>query len=45
MERIDLIENKLDKKKETHFIGSWNIKNNNLCKEMIRFFHENEINL
>ena len=42
MERIDLIENKLDKKKETHFIGSWNIKNDNLCKEMIRFFDENK---
>ena len=42
MERIDLIENKLDKKNETHFIGSWNIKNDNLCKEMIRFFDENK---
>ena len=42
MERINLIENKLDKKKETHFIGAWNIKNDNLCKEIIRFFDENE---
>ena len=42
MERINLIENKLDKKKETHFIGCWNIKNDNLCKEIIRFFDENE---
>jgi len=42
MERINIIENELDKKKETHFIGSWNIKNDNLCKEIIRFFDENE---
>ena len=42
MERINLTENKLDKKKEIHFIGSWNIKNDNLCKEIIRFFDENE---
>ena len=42
MERINIIENELDKKKETHFIGSWNIKNDNLCKEIIRFFNENE---
>ena len=43
MERINIIENELNKKKETHFIGSWNIKNDNLCKEIIRFFDENEI--
>ena len=42
MERINIIENELNKKKETHFIGSWNIKNDNLCKEIIRFFDENE---
>ena len=42
MERINIIENELDKKKETHFIGSWNIKNDNLCKEIIRFFDENK---
>ena len=42
MERINLIDNKLDKKKETHFIGCWNIKNDNLCKEIIRFFDQNE---
>ena len=42
MERINIIENELDKKKETHFVGSWNIKNDNLCKEIIRFFDENE---
>jgi len=42
MERINLIENKLRKKKETHFIGSWNIKNDNLCKEIISFFDENK---
>ena len=42
MERINIIENELDKKKETHFIGSWNIKNDNLCKEIIKFFDEND---
>ena len=42
MERINIIENELNKKKGTHFIGSWNIKNDNLCKEIIRFFDENE---
>ena len=42
MERINIIENELDKKKETHFIGSWNIKNDNLCKEIIGFFDENK---
>ena len=42
MERINIIENELDKKKETHFIGSWNIKNDNLCKEIIKFFDENK---
>ena len=24
-----------------HFIGNWNIENNNLCKEIINFFEEN----
>jgi len=42
MERINIIENELNKKKGTHFIGSWNIKNDNLCKEIIRFFDENK---
>lgn len=42
MERINIIENELDKKKETHFVGAWNIKNDNLCKEIIRFFDENK---
>ena len=43
MERINIIENELDKKKETHFIGSWNIRNDNLCKQIINFFEENKI--
>ena len=43
MERINIIENELDKKKETHFIGSWNIRNDNLCKQIIDFFEENRI--
>jgi hypothetical protein len=42
MERINIIENELDKKKETHFVGAWNIKNDNLCKEIIRYFDENK---
>ena len=46
MERIDLIKNSLDKlayKKQPHFIGSWNIKNDDLCKQIINFFEENKI--
>ena len=43
MERINLTKDKLDEKKQPHFIGSWNIKNNNLCKEIISFFEENKI--
>ena len=39
MERINLI----DEKKRPHFIGSWNIKNYELCKEIIGFFEENKI--
>ena len=27
---------------QTHFIGSWNIENNNLCKSIIDFFLENK---
>ena len=38
MERINFT----DEKKKPHFIGSWNIKNNNLCKEIISFFDENK---
>ena len=26
-----------------HFIGSWNIENNELCKEIINFFDENKV--
>ena len=46
MERIDLIKNWLDKsayKKQSHFIGSWNIRNDDLCKQIITFFEENKI--
>ena len=39
MERINLT----DEKKRPHFIGSWNIKNYELCKEIISFFEENII--
>ena len=28
--------------KEIHFIGSWNLENNKLCKEIINFFEENK---
>ena len=27
---------------QTHFIGSWNIEDNNLSKEMIKFFNNNK---
>ena len=46
MERIDLIKNRLDKladKKQPNFIGSWNIRNDDLCKQIINFFEENKI--
>ena len=36
MKRIDL------KSQDTHFIGSWNIDRNDLCKEMIDFFEKNK---
>ena len=39
MERINLT----DEKKRPHFIGSWNIKNYELCNEIINFFEENKI--
>ena len=39
MERINFT----DEKKRPHFIGSWNIKNYELCKEIINFFEENKI--
>ena len=37
MKRINL------ESKDTHFIGSWNIENKNLCNEIINFFEKNEI--
>jgi prolyl 4-hydroxylase len=39
MERINFT----DEKERPHFIGFWNIKNDNLCKEIISFFEENKI--
>jgi hypothetical protein len=39
MERINFS----DEKKQPHFIGSWNIKNYELCNEIINFFEENKI--
>ena len=38
MERINIT----DEKKRPHFIGSWNTKNYELCKEIISFFEENK---
>jgi prolyl 4-hydroxylase len=35
--------NKLTYKEQPHFIGSWNIENENLCSEIINFFDKNEI--
>ena len=46
MERVDL---KKDGSSEfggtdrPHFIGSWDIKNDDLCKQIINFFEENKI--
>jgi hypothetical protein len=28
---------------QAHFIGSWNIENNNLCNEIINFFETNKL--
>ena len=36
MKRINIESN------ETHFIGCWNIEDNNLSKNMVKFFDENE---
>ena len=30
------------KKEQPHFIGSWNIENDDLCKEIVNFFEENK---
>ena len=27
---------------QTHFIGCWNLENNNLCNEIIQFFENNK---
>ena len=39
MERINFT----DENERPHFIGFWNIKNDNLCKEIISFFEGNKI--
>tara|TARA_B100000780_G_C21046471_1_gene420076 strand:+ start:213 stop:821 length:609 start_codon:yes stop_codon:yes gene_type:complete len=39
MKRIDINNTKLE---QPHFIGSWNIENNDLCKKIIDFFEENK---
>ena len=36
MKKIDI------KSQHIHFIGSWNIENNNLCNEMVSLFEENK---
>ena len=35
MKRINIDSN------QTHFIGCWNLENNNLCSEIIKFFKNN----
>ena len=32
----------IESKKSPNFIGSWNIENDNLCKDIINFFEENQ---
>ena len=39
MKRVSLNNTKT---KQPHFIGSWNIENDNLCREIITFFEENQ---
>jgi prolyl 4-hydroxylase len=43
MERIDLKKDEFGRTYQPHFIGSWNIRNDNLCKQIINFFEENKI--
>jgi len=46
MERVDLKKNgssKFGVTDQPDFIGSWNIRNDHLCKEVINFFEENKI--
>ena len=40
MKRV-IIKRKLFSQKHPHFIGSWNIENNDLCKEIINLFEGN----
>ena len=40
MKRLEIINNS-DIIKQPNFIGSWNIKNNNLCNDIITYFEEN----
>ncbi len=40
MERINLNKKELNTQ-QPNFIGAWNIKNDNLCKEIINFFENN----
>ena len=46
MKRIDIIKKKkfdfIKISQPPHFIGSWNIENNELCKEIINYFEENK---
>lgn len=39
MKKIDLSKKQ---KNNPHFIGSWNLENDNLCEEMISFFEKNK---
>jgi len=39
MKKIDLNNIRAE---QTHFIGSWNIENDDLCKEIINYFEENK---
>jgi prolyl 4-hydroxylase len=46
MKRIDIIKKKkfefIKIAQPPHFIGSWNIENNELCKEIVNYFEENK---
>ena len=45
MERVDLKKDgpsEFSGTDQPHFIGSWNIKNNDLCTQIINFFEENK---
>ena len=43
MKRLNIRSNKnINKEQNPHFIGAWNLEDDDLCKEIINFFEENK---